>query len=221
MKKKLKKLWIKVQYIKTTRFIKLFYKHHRKLVLIITTVCVALIIGMIIFLCFRKEVTISEVVSVVKKDPIIKSYNYTEFDVLIPQLEIYAPVIADVDGYNKNEYLTALKNGVVHFKTTAKPDEGGNVFIFGHSTDWQWVDGDYKTIFQKLPDLKEGETIILQYKLKKYYYKVLFSKITAYDDMTWIEQNEKNIVTLMTCYPIGSNAKRIIVRGSLYKITEL
>lgn len=227
MKKRIKTFWLKLEFIKASRFFRLFYKHHHKLVLIITIITGILIVSIVAFFLTDEPATVLprniKILSIIKEKKIEKSITYTNFDLLIPSIDVFAPVVADVDGYNQREYKEALKKGVAHFGTTAKPDQKGNVFIFGHSTDWQWVEGDYKTIFRKLPDLKKDDDIILQYNQKKYYYKVLFSKVIEYDDMSWLEQKEKDkrVVTLMTCYPIGSDDKRIIIRAENYKITDL
>ena len=63
--------------------------------------------------------------------PSISPTNH-EFHLSIPSLEIEAPVIADVDGTDKDSYFTALENGVAQLKGSSKPGEGSNIFIFCH-----------------------------------------------------------------------------------------
>ncbi len=91
----------------------------------------------------------------------IVSFEY--FHLVIPSLNLDAPVIADVDGSNKEEYFKALENGVAHFKGTAKPGEGSNIFIFGHSSFYKNRPGNYKEIFKNLEQVKTGDEIILWY----------------------------------------------------------
>src|SRR5438552_3712454 len=59
---------------------------------------------------------------------------------LIPSLGIKAPV-----GYpektDENEFQNFLQNGVVHYPGTALPGQPGNVYIFGHSSDYIWSKG--------------------------------------------------------------------------------
>lgn len=137
----------------------------------------------------------------------------TDFDLFIPKIEVSAPVIADVNIYSQKEYNAALRTGVAHAKGNAKPGEIGNIFIFGHSTDWQLYEGKYKTIFKNLPDLKTNDLITIRYKGAIYKYKIFLREVTAYDDTSWIKNTDDKIITLMTCYPIGSNTKRLIIRG--------
>lgn len=223
MKRKLKEFWLKAEFIKASRLFRLFYRHHHRLVWGLTIISGLLVVGLAAYLVVRPSKTFMHSLPLFasNKEKVSNSFSYSEFDLLIPSIDVFAPVVADVDGYNQKQYRDALKKGVAHFNSTAKPGEDGNVFIFGHSTDWQLVEGNYQTVFKNLPDLKKDQDIILQYKQKRYYYKVLYNKITAYDDMTWIGQNDKDVVTLMTCYPIGSNEKRMIVRGKLYNTTDL
>lgn len=222
MKKKLKTFWLKLEFLRASRFFRLFYKHHHKLVWAMTIVSGILAISVTAY--FVTKLPVQKIIPEIfakKNEMVADSFSYSDFDLIIPKIKVFTPVIADVDGYDQKQYRDALKKGVAHFKSTAKPDGGGNVFIFGHSTDWQLVEGNYQAIFKDLPALQKNDDIVLQYKQKKYFYKVIYSKITVYDDMTWIEQNDQNVVTLMTCYPVGSNEKRIIVRGKLYQTSEL
>src|SRR3990167_176838 len=86
---------------------------------------------------------------------------YQDFHLVIPKLSIDAPVIPDVDGADKEAYFKALEDGVAHFQGTAKPGEGSNIFIFGHSSFYWYKPGDYKEIFKTLPDLTVSDEIIL------------------------------------------------------------
>lgn len=49
---------------------------------------------------------------------------YSDFHLVIPALNISAPVIADVDGTDKDTYFKALEGGVAHYQNTSKPGEG-------------------------------------------------------------------------------------------------
>lgn len=142
-----------------------------------------------------------------------EEYKKTEFDLFVPNIKIAVPVVADVDGYSRSEYKKALREGVAHFKDTAKPGEDGNIFIFGHSSSLG--DGRYKVVFERLPELKEGDSIQLHYKNNDYYYAVTETKVVAYDDLSWTERGGEKVLTLMTCYPIGSSEKRLIIRARL------
>ena len=137
--------------------------------------------------------------------------NNTTFNLEIPSLEISAPVIADVNGGDKDVYFKALEGGVAHFAGTAKPGEGGNIFIFGHSSFYFWKAGDYKDIFKNLEDIEIGDEIIVNYKDKKYTYKVTETKVVDPNETSVLEPTATEQLTLMTCVPPGTDEQRLIV----------
>ncbi len=136
---------------------------------------------------------------------------YKDFHLVIPILNLDAPIISDVSGNDKVEYYNALENGVAHFKDTKKPGEGSNIFIFGHSSFYWWSPGDFKDIFASLDQLKEGDEIILWFQEKEYKYQVINKKIILPEETSVLQPTQKEQVTLMTCYPVGTAQKRLII----------
>lgn len=136
---------------------------------------------------------------------------FTDFHLLIPSLDISVPVIADVDGGNKDAYFKALQGGVAHFKDTAKPGEGSNIFIFGHSSYYLWDPGEYKEIFKNLEDIKVGDEIDIWYLSYEYKYKVTETKVVEPSDVSVLKPTSTEQLTLMTCVPPGTAEKRLIV----------
>ncbi len=138
------------------------------------------------------------------------SASLNRFGLIINKLGIQVPVMEDIDGQNKSVYYKALNRGVAHYKGTAKPGENGNIFIFGHSSTLIGS-GDYAQIFASLNNLKKGDEAIITYRDKSYRYGVSAKKIVASDDASVLEPTKTEQLTIMTCWPIGSNAKRLIV----------
>lgn len=136
---------------------------------------------------------------------------------VLQKIDVDVPIIIDVDGSNKKQYFEALKKGVAQMKNTAKPGENGNVFIFGHSSGLQNY-GDFKAIFARLNDLEKNDEVTIYSDGKRYDYIVDDKKIVVptYTEATLQRKNEKKL-TLMTCWPIGTNAKRLIVVAYLKK----
>jgi len=135
----------------------------------------------------------------------------TEFGLKIEKLDIVAPIIKDVDGKSKSDYNNALKEGIAHFKGTSLPGGGGNIFIFGHSS--AQTKSDYSKIFATLDDLEENDEIIIYYKNKENRYNVKEKTVVEATDLSVLEQGEKEILTLMTCWPVGTKDKRLIIRA--------
>lgn len=135
----------------------------------------------------------------------------------IRELGIVAPVIY-INEKTEDAYQKALRDGVVHYPGTALPGEPGNVYIFGHSSDYVWAPGDYKTIFAKLPEMKVGDQIeITDAEGKLFIYEVTETKIVWPRDLSVLDQfnDEKHILTLQTSYPLGTALQRYIVVAEL------
>lgn len=128
----------------------------------------------------------------------------------IAKLGIKAPVIWEVE---ESEALKALENGVVHLAGTGLPGTDGNVFITGHSSYYWWSKGKYKTIFALLPNIETKDQIYLTFQNKLYTYEVV-EKIVVWPKDTWVmDKLSYPALTLMTCVPVGTNLKRLIVRA--------
>lgn len=136
---------------------------------------------------------------------------------VIPALGISAPILF-ADSVDEKTFQALLKNGVVHYPQTALPGEVGNVYIFGHSSDYWWESGNYKTVFEKLPKIKIGDSITLfdsrgqQFTYEVYETKVIEPTDTAVLDQTTVSTKT---LTLQTSYPIGTARQRFIVVAKL------
>jgi len=136
---------------------------------------------------------------------------YNDFHLIIPVLNLNAPIVADVDGANRTAYNQALENGVAQLKGSAKPGEGSNIFIFGHSSFYWYKPGNYKEIFKNLADIKKGDEIILWYNQKEFKYKVTETKVVSPSKVDVLQPTPQEQVTLMTCIPPGTTRQRLIV----------
>ena len=136
-----------------------------------------------------------------------------DFLLSIPQIKLVdIPIILNVDGGNQTKYLEALEDGVAHFAGTALPGAKGNSFIFGHSSYYANKPGKYKEVFRNLNKLEEGDQIQIKSNLKTYQYTVSEKKIVNPKAVEVLEHPEDSYrLTLMTCWPLGSTAKRLIV----------
>jgi len=133
------------------------------------------------------------------------------FTLIIPKLKIKAPIIPRVDGNDKDTYFTALQNGVAHYKGTKLPGEGGNIFIFGHSSYYKSDPGKYKTVFKSLNQLVKGDEIEVDLNDKSYFYLVSDKKFIEPTETSYLANTPSEQLTLMTCWPPGTYEERLIV----------
>ena len=139
----------------------------------------------------------------------ILSPDNWNFSLIIPKVSINAAVKDSVD---LEEYETALKNGVAHAKGTSSPGQPGTVFIFGHSTNYDWNIEHYNAYFYPLRYLEEGEEVIIIYKGENFVYKTVEKKIVKANEVEYlVSQNEEDKLILQTCWPPGTTWKRLIV----------
>ncbi|MBT5017080.1 sortase [Candidatus Peregrinibacteria bacterium] len=104
-----------------------------------------------------------------------------------------------------------LKNGVIHYPGTADPGEVGNVFITGHSSYYLWDSGDYKDVFARLNKLEIGDEIVVYHDQDEYRYMVREMREVRNEDVSVLDQSNEKTLTLMTCSPVGTNFRRLVV----------
>jgi sortase A len=118
--------------------------------------------------------------------------------------------------------LAELENGVGHYMKTASPGQNGNMIISGHSSNYIWAKGNYNHIFKDLNNLAAGDIITVRTAQKNgrnitFRYKVAEKFVTAPDDERIFAETETPALTLSTCWPLGTNLRRIIVKADILK----
>jgi len=156
----------------------------------------------------------AEPTAVVQTLPVIEApiINTEDNRLIIDKISIDGKVIWDV---SENNIISKLKDGIVHYGGTSKPGEGGNVFLVGHSSNYAWIQSDYNSIFALLDKLVKGDRIELRREGRSFYYEVQETKIVPKDEVSVINNTDKEILSLMTCWPIGTSLKRMVVISEL------
>jgi len=105
----------------------------------------------------------------------------------------------------------ALKDGVVHYPGTSLPGQTGNIVITGHSSYFPWDPGRFKDVFALLHKVIKGDRIVMYWNQKKYLYEVTDIKVVSPSNIEVLKQTPNEQLTLITCTPVGTNLKRLIV----------
>ena len=109
-------------------------------------------------------------------------------------------------------YQKILTKGVAATAGSPIPGEEGNIFIFAHSGVDFYEAQRYNAVFYLLNKLEKDDDIYLFYEGRKIRYSVIDSKTIEADEVSYYDGIPgKNTVTLMTCWPAGTNFKRYIV----------
>ncbi|KKU43541.1 MAG: sortase family protein [Berkelbacteria bacterium GW2011_GWA2_46_7] len=133
-------------------------------------------------------------------------------EIIISKIGVRAPVIYDA---SYGQIIERLRNGVVRYEGTANPGQIGNVVIVGHSSDYPWSTGLYKTIFALLDKLTVGDEIVLSHGPNRYVYTVTQTKVVKPTQLEVLGRTPEPTVTLITCYPVGTTLNRLVIVAKL------
>lgn len=135
--------------------------------------------------------------------------------IIIPKINVNAPVVYGLTDLSEQSAQAALQNGVIHYPVagaTAVPGQKGNTVLLGHSSADFFAPGDYKFIFVQLNKLTQGDLFYLDYGKVRYTYKVAKTEIINPDQIDKLNVGtDKPYATLVTCDPPGTITNRLIV----------
>jgi len=133
---------------------------------------------------------------------------------IIPKINVNAPIVI-VESTNNKDILESLKSGVAHYANTALPGRVGNMFITGHSSYYWWRGGDYNRVFALLEQVKTNDLLYVYYEGGEYVYRVNGSKVVSPKETSVLKQTPTPTMSIMTCVPVGTNLRRLIVTADL------
>lgn len=137
--------------------------------------------------------------------------------IIISKIGIDVPLQWDIPAEETTKFLN---KGVAHLKGSAKLGQEGNLFITGHSSDYAWKKNPYAAVFSLVPKLVAGDKITIRENGKEYVYQVAETKIVDPDHVEVASPTTTPILTLLTCYPVGTTKDRFVVHASLISSPE-
>ena len=126
---------------------------------------------------------------------------------VLPDIGVNTEII---DG--RDIYVIGKNQGVWRETRTIDPTQDGNIVIAGHRFLYTATNGGW---FYNLPELKNGQKIYVRWNEKVYEYEVYNSK-TVLPTQVDIRDTDPAVpkkLTLYTCYPLGSTAKRFVIEA--------
>lgn len=146
----------------------------------------------------------------------------TNFGIVIPKLGINSKVVPYVDPSDPKIYNAALKQGVAHAATSYFPDQDGSVYLFSHSTNYEWYVKDLNALFYLLKNLENKDTVVLIYRNVRYTYQVSDKKIVPPDEIEYLfGRGGKKELILQTCWPPGTVINRMLIFADLVDVKSL
>jgi len=143
--------------------------------------------------------------------------------ILVPSLGLDVPIVTNenmkVTDFAAADFDAQLEEWVVKYPTTPAPGQEGNTLLFGHTSYEVRKHNPYGTIFKDLPSLKDSTLIQILRKGNLYEYKVIDLFIVQPKQVNAQYMTYQNAggsyITLMWCYPLGTDNKRIMVVAKL------
>lgn len=127
-----------------------------------------------------------------------------------------ANVIPGVDPSSKAGYIDALLAGVAHANTSFFPDQDGTVYLFSHSTNYDWFVKDLNAVFYLVKNLEADDVIVVLYKNKRYTYKITSKKVVSPKNISYLipyaGKKEPDFANLLA--PWKYNREIVNFRGS-------
>jgi LPXTG-site transpeptidase (sortase) family protein len=141
---------------------------------------------------------------------------------VIDSIGVRAPIVFDVPNDNDTIYKK-LEEGVVHYSDTSKPGLPGVSIMLGHSSAYPWYKGDYGAVFALLSRLSAGDRFYVQYDDNRTFVyemtqSLIFNPFENDERLTALESASGSSLLLISCYPVGTNYKRIAVQAVLVKM---
>ena len=134
---------------------------------------------------------------------------------IIPKIGVDVPIVWDAVASDETSLNAAMDKGVAWFNirgANARPGEMGNFVVSGHSSN-DWLDqGEYKFIFARLEQMKEGDAIYVNYNSVRYTYTVTRMQVVKPTEVSALHiGSDKPHLTLVTCTPLGTATNRLLV----------
>lgn len=121
---------------------------------------------------------------------------------IISRLKLQAPIIESIEEEK-------LEEAVGHVPGTALPWDDGNTVIIGENFMAQW---NSKILFSLLHLTKTGDDVVVEQGDRRFRYQVREKKVVQAEDIyDYIGPTETSQLTLITCYPPGTQWKRLVV----------
>ncbi|MGC8873174.1 MAG: sortase [Chloroflexia bacterium] len=141
--------------------------------------------------------------------------------IVIPAIGVDSPVVPvgwhveEIDGQQVTVWEVA-RFAVGHHYGSGNPGEGTNIVMAGH------VAGRAGDVFRHLIEVQPGDVVILHTDAQEYLYTVeevlVVSEANAslgqrLQNARYMAPTEEEMLTLITCWPIGAYDHRVIVRA--------
>ncbi len=134
--------------------------------------------------------------------------------IAIPSIDVHAKVVELGTTYDEKGELVweTPDHAVGHHIGTAHAGEAGNAVYSGHMSSPVKGEGN---IFNKLPDVKLGDTVFLETADDIIEYRIIVRKVVEPTAVSVMAPTAAPVITLITCYPDLVYSHRLVLTGEL------
>ncbi len=161
----------------------------------------------------------SSIPTINSSQPVIEAktdYTDKQNTLEIPKISISVPIVF-ATSTDKESLAKDLDLGVTYYPGSVYPGQVGQIVILGHSAPPGWPTIKHDWVFTDLDKLTPGDTISIDLNNKQYTYIV--KQKTIIQRGADIPQDNsaanKNVLTLISCWPPGKDYQRITVEAEL------
>ena len=139
----------------------------------------------------------------------------------MPQFNIKAPILK-AETLDSDAIYKKLKDGVVLYPGSDIPGKGYSIIV-GHSSQYPWDSGRYRSVFALLNQLEQGDKIYVFWNQKPLVFEVRDKNIflpwpqgTEGTETIFPPSDEITLI-LQSCWPVGTASKRVAVKTVLVR----
>ncbi len=170
---------------------------------------ILLLVLFLVFVWYRGSVSESSVSEVLAEDQ--------GSNVIIPKIGVTAPIVY-AHSNDPDAIASLLREGVVHLSNTPTPGNTGNVYLVGYSASYPGSSGEYRGVFNRLPELQVDDDILVTSDTSEsLVYKVIDIKVVNSSGITSTKDatDKRRLLTLETSYPSGNSESHYLVIAEL------
>lgn len=148
-------------------------------------------------------------------DPTVNTKVGPEPKMIIPKINVDAPVVYGVKSLKESDVQLALRDGIVHYPypgADSLPGQVGNSVFLGHTSNDVFDPGKYKFVFVLMERLQVGDTIYVNYQGTRYTYLVNKKEVVNPNEINKLAvKTDKPLITLVGCVPVGTANQRLLI----------
>lgn len=190
--------------------------------LVLTSFCLIVYIyypvtkALVNFKTYQSNISSGEVNNVTNDKKTKMLVSDDRFMIFIPKILAEAKIVKNVSPSDKDSFDSILKNGSVAMTTGSDmpgSGHGSSTYIFSHSTSQDIFGARQNAVFYLLGELTDGDQIYIYNQGQKYTYEVYKSEVISARQTEYLNysENDKETLILQTCWPLGTNWKRLLV----------